>query len=215
MSKKERIRLLIGAAINLAIFAIEVYCLIVFIKYIQNGNQDIRFRYYTNISNLTVGFIALPNAFFLIYSVIKGKFIYPKVLSIIKFAGISMIALTFFTVIFILVPITSFEEMYKDLRLITHLIAPLMAFASYYFFEEKDLFKWKLSFLAIIPTVIYAIVYVTNVVYMGTWPDLYQVNRNGLGLLFVLIEVLFGLGLIQGLYFLKKLANKLRFVASD
>ena len=82
-------------------------------------------------------------------------------------------------------------------------------------FEEKDQFKWKLSFLAIIPTVIYAIVYVTNVVYIGTWPDLYQVNRNGLWFLFVLIEVLFGLGIIQGLYFLKKLANKLSFVASD
>ena len=215
MTNKERIRLIIGAVINIAIFAMAVYCLVIFIGYIIRGNEDIRFRYYTNISNLFVGFVALPNAFFLTYSAIKGKLIDPKVLSIIKFAGLSMIALTFFTVIFILVPLTSFIYMYQDIRFITHFLAPVLAMGSYLFFEEKDIFNWKISLFGVVPTIIYAIVYTINVIVLTRWPDLYQINKQGIWYVYVIIEVIFGFGLTQGLYFIKKLANKMKFVASD
>ena len=210
LTNKEKIKLLIGAIINIVIFGLEVFCLVIFIKYAVNGNTDIRFRYYTNISNLLVGFIALPNAIFLLISLAKSKIIYPKILSIIKYCALCMIALTFLTVIFILVPLTSFKEMYSDLKFITHLIAPVLALGSYLFLEEKTLFKWKISLLALVPTFIYSVVYITSVVYLKTWPDLYQINKQGLWFIYSPLENIIGFGISQGLYFLKKITSKIK-----
>ena len=204
MSKQDKIKLIIAAIINMIIFVLEVFCLIVFIKHLVDGNEDNRFRYYTNISNLFVGLVALINAIILLKAVVKGKLIYSKALSIIKFSGLSMICLTFFTVLFIIAPITSFQLMYSDVKFITHLVTPILAVISYLFLEEKEIFNWKLSLIGIVPTLIYAIVYIINVVFLTTWPDLYRINTYGLWFIFSPLEVLFGFGLSQGLYFLKK-----------
>lgn len=204
MSKQVKIKLIISAIINIIIFGLEVFCLVVFIKYIIDGNEDNRFRYYTNISNLLVGFIAIINAIVLIKSVIKGELSYPKYLSIIKFAGLSMISLTFFTVLLIIAPLTSFQLMYSDVKFITHLVVPVLAITSYLFLEEKSIFELRISLIGIIPTLLYAIIYIINVVFLKTWPDIYKINTNGLWFIFSPLEVLFGFILLQGLYFLKK-----------
>ncbi|MBO4666582.1 MAG: hypothetical protein J5666_00440 [Bacilli bacterium] len=73
MTKYQRIRLIVAAAINVIVFVLAVYCLTLFIGYIVNGSKDIRFRYFTNISILTLGAISLVNSVFLLLSVIKGK----------------------------------------------------------------------------------------------------------------------------------------------
>ena len=186
MSKKEQIRLIIGIVINLTIFGLEVFCLCNFINYLIQGNPDNRFRYFTNISNLAVGAVALINIVLLSLSIYKKRIFYPKFLSIIKFMAIVMTTLTFLTVLFVLAPITSYQEMYSNVKFITHLVTPLLALLSYLFFEEKELFDWKLSLLGIAPFVIYTIIYIINVVFLDSWPDLYKVNAQGLWYLYVI-----------------------------
>ena len=208
MGKRERVRIIIGATINIVVFGLAVYCLVAFIKYALNGSPDNKFRYFTNISTLTVGSIALVNASLLVLSAIKSKMIYPVFFSIIKFVGLSMITLTFFTVLFFLAPLTSFKEMYQNMRFITHLVIPLLALISHFFFEEKTIFSWKPSLFGLIPPVIYTIVYGINVVWLKTWPDIYKVNTKGIWYVDAIIIVLFNCALVQGLYFLKKLIIK-------
>ena len=207
MKRSERIRIIVGAMINIIVFCLSIYCLTAFIKYAIHGNPDNRFRYFTNISTLTVGFIALPNAVLLVVSAIKGKMIYPTFFSIVKFVGLSMISLTFFTVLCFIAPLSSFKSMYQNMRFITHLVIPLLALISY-FFEEKTIFSWKLSLFGLIPPVIYTIVYGINVVWLKTWPDIYKVNTKGIWYVDAIIIVLFNCVLVQGLYFLKKLIIK-------
>ena len=205
MSKKERLRILIGVVINVTVFCLGIYCLSAFIKYALSGNPDNRFRYYTNISNLTVGFIALPNAVFLSLSLIKGKMIYPKFFSIIKFVGLTMTTLTFFTVLFILAPLTSYKVMYQNMRFITHLVTPVLVIVSFLFFEEKTIFDWKFSLLGFLPPTIYSFVYAVCVFGLKIWPDVYQINTQGIWYVHEVSVSLFGFFLAEVLYFTKKL----------
>ncbi|MBO7573668.1 MAG: hypothetical protein J6T25_02695 [Bacilli bacterium] len=204
MKRSERIRIIVGAMINIIVFCLSVYCLSTFIRYAIHGNPDNRFRYFTNISTLTVGFIALPNAVLLVVSAIKGRMIYPTFLSIVKFIGLSMISLTFFTVLCFIAPLSSFKSMYQNMRFITHLVIPILVMASYFFLEEKTMFEWKLSMIGVVPSIIYTAIYGINVVLLKTWDDIYKVNNDGLWFLFASLVVLFNFAICLGLYFAKR-----------
>ena len=204
MSKRERIRLIVGAMINIIVFGLFVFCLCNFISYVLKGSPDNRFRYFTNISTITVGLIALPNAVLLILSAIKGKHIYSVVFSVIKFVGLSMIALTFFTVLFVIAPLTSFKSMYEKVRFLTHLVIPVLVMASYFFFEEKTMFEWKLSMIGVVPSLIYTAIYGINVVLLETWPDIYRANNDGLWYLFGFVIIISNFAICLCLYFAKR-----------
>ena len=201
----KRVRSILGIVINLAILGMETYCIYTFIDLTSRGVAN-RFMYYTNISNTAIGVISLVNLVFLLLLFIKDKE-YPKILSIIKFIGISMMTLTFFVILFT-IPIYGLDRAYGKDKIITHLIAPILVAISYICFEEKTLFKWKYTFLTLVPTTIYVIIYITNVVFLKTWKDIYSVNTKGLWYLFVIIALVSDFALAQGLYFLKKLVNK-------
>ena len=205
MSK--RIKTIISIVISLIIFGLEIYCLVHNIDYLVKGGDNNKYRYYTNISNFVVGFICLANAIVLTINLLKKKDDYPLALSIIKFVGISMTTLTFFMVV-CFVPFYGFKRAYGGDKLITHLIAPVLVAISYLFFDEKQIFKWKLSLLANIPVIIYSIVYIVNVICLSRWPDIYKVNQNGFWYVYILIALVSGFALSQGLYFLKKLLVK-------
>ena len=55
---------------------------------------------------------------------------------------------------------------------------------------------------------IYTIVYITNVVFLKTWKDIYSVNKQGLWYVFVLVALVSDFLLSQGLYFLKRRVHK-------
>lgn len=208
MNKKERIRIIIGSIINLAIFAISVYCLTVFIRWLYDQPEDNRFIYFTNVSNLSVGFISLFSGTFLLLSACKGQMILPKFMAIIKYIGLSMTTLTFFTVLFVIAPMTSYPGMYSGVKFFTHLIIPVFAMISYLFFEDKYLFSCKWSLVGLIPFAIYSTIYAISVVGTKTWPDIYQINKNGLWYLFMIAFYVADFAILQGIYFLKKLLVK-------
>ena len=206
MQRNQRIRFIIASVINVAIFGIMIYCLITLINSYLNGKN--RFIYFTNISNLFVGLIALINAFFLLLSVIKNRNCVPQVFTLIKLIAISMTTLTFFTVLLVIGPVDGYIKNYSGRNFFTHLIVPLLTLFSYLFFEEKLELKWKYSLFLLLPFGIYSIIYVINVVILQTWPDLYQINKQGLWYLFLLAFIVGDFGLDQGLYFLKRFIDK-------
>lgn len=208
MENKERIRLAIGAAINFTVFAIAIYCMVTFIGYIVRGSGDNRFIYYTNISNITVGFLSLVHGTLLVISILKRQMIVPKVFSIIKYISITMTTLTFFVVLFAIWPVIGFIDSYGGLRFFTHFFNPVVIVISYLFFEERIQYDWKYSWLGVLPAAIYTTVYVINVVGLGSWPDIYRINAKGLWYVYMIIINLGGVGLDQGLYFLKRFIIK-------
>ena len=206
MQRSERIRTIIAVIINTLVFGIMVYCFISLVKSLLNGNN--RFIYFTNISNLAVGLMALVDVVFLIMSLAKNKDCVPFVFSLIKLVLISMTTLTFFVVLFVIGPINGYPKSYSGRNLFTHLIVPLLSLVSYLFFEEKIRFKWRYSLIALLPFFIYSIVYIINVIVLKSWPDIYQINKQGLWYLFLLGLLIADFGLGQGLYFLKRFVDK-------
>lgn len=204
MEKKEKIRLLIGVILNTVVLIAGIYCISTYFKCLILNDPEIRFRYFTNLSVITVTILSIPNIIFLLMSLIKGKMIYPKWFSITKFVGLSMTTLTFFTVVLILAPLTSYKEMFENVRFFTHLIIPVLVVVSFLFFEEKTLFEWQYTFLSFVPTFLYSITYTVNVIILGNWPDIYQINRQGIWYVYEIAIDLFGFILAVGLYFLKK-----------
>lgn len=206
MSKGDRLRFIVGLIINVAIVGLVIYCLISLSKSAMNGKN--RFFYFTNISNLTVGFVALINTVFLALSIIKRQNYVPRALSLIKLIAISMTTLTFFTVLFVIGPVDGHAKNYSGRNLYTHLIVPLLAPISYLFFEEKLLLEWRYSLLMLVPLAIYSIFYVVNVVFTGDWPYIYRINEKGLWYLFLLAFLVADFAFCQGLFFLKRLIDK-------
>ena len=201
MSRDRRIKYLIASVINTVVFSVIIYVLISLIKSLNNGNN--RFIYFTNISNLLVGLMAIVNIVFLILSLVRNKDCIPFAFSIAKLVLISMTTLTFFTVLLVIAPLNGLEDSYSGRNFFTHVVVPILSLVSYLFLEEKIQFKWKYTFLVLVPFSIYAIVYAINVVALELWPDLYQINKQGLWLLYLIAFLLSDFVLGEGLYFLK------------
>ena len=206
LSKNERIRFIIAFIINVIVFGLAVYCLISLSISAANGNN--RFIYFTNISNLFVGFLSIVNAILLLISITKNRSYIPTIFSLIKIVAISMTTLTFFTVLFVIGPIDGYQKNYSGRNFFTHLVVPLLSLVSYFFFEEKLQLEWKYSTFVLIPLIIYSIIYVINVVMFKTWPDIYQINKQGLWYLYLLTFLVMDFGIGEGLYFLKKIIDK-------
>lgn len=203
MSKQEKRRITIGLVINIILFVLSIICLLDYIRYLVNGNPDIRFRYFTNISTLVVGLTSIIKAAFLFASLLKGEMVYPKGLSIFGFVGLTMTALTFFIVL-ISSPFVGLYKAYSNIKIITHLILPILTVISYLFFEEKKVFEWEYSLIHLVPVLSYSFIYWINVVVIKQWPDLYKVNTNGHWYVGVIIAIISSVFLSQGLYFIKK-----------
>ena len=207
MTNKEKARRIIGLIINLIIIGIVIYCVYIFILRIMNGNKDIKFRYFTNISNITVAIVSIIHVPYIINTLITGKEKYHPYLLVFEYVGMAMTTLTFFTILFTF-PMIGLDSAYGKEKIFTHLIVPLLVIFSFLFFEEKIIFPWKYSSLVLAPIIGYSVAYSINVVWLKTWPDLYGTNTNGLGYLFALLAISLGYIFAQGLYFLKKLIIK-------
>ena len=202
MSRDKKVKFTIASILNLSVFCIVIYCLISLISFFNNGNN--RFIYFTNISNLFVGFISLTNTILLTLSVVRNKNCIPRAFSLIKVIALSMTTLTFFIVLFEIGPIDGYQKNYSGRNFFTHLVVPNLSLLSYLFFEEKLKIRWEYSFTVLIPLLVYSLTYVINVIIIKSWPDIYQINKQGLWYLYLLAFLVVDFGIGQGIYFLKR-----------
>lgn len=105
----------------------------------------------------------------------------PRWLDLFKFAGTAAAGVTFFTVLFYLLPVTHFDFklLYAGRNLFLHALSPLAAMASWTLTEQSlpIAFGWVL--LGLIPTVLYGALYLNKVLLRKEWEDFYRFNAGG------------------------------------
>ncbi len=188
---------------NIAILVLEMIGLFYGIK-----NRGISlFLYYTQISNI---FALVTTALLLVY-VIQGK--YPAFLSALRYMSATTLAITFIVVLFVLGPMAAipggpgFFSMYLGGSLpYHHFFCPILVFLSFVFLEPSPEFSRKNCAIAVIPTVIYAIVLIIlnlTRVTVGPYPFLRVYDQP------VYVSLIFGIVILSAAYFIGRLTLKL------
>lgn len=122
------------------------------------------FKYYTVLSNVLCGVVALIR---LICKKTSEK------IRLLKYTAAGVVTVTFLTILLFLGPLYGYSNMYKNANLWFHLIIPIVALIDIYVTDAGPRFKIKTLFLTTIPTVIYGTVYLANNLIngVGTWPN--------------------------------------------
>lgn len=171
-----------------------------------NGENNL-FLFYTNDSNILC---LLSAILYVIFKIIYKEKDLPFIVLIIRYMASACLCLTFLTVVFYLAVFdalgsSNFIDAYfnslllylgKDSFLYYHLLCPIISFISFSYFEgDRRLNKKKTIYLAMIPTVVYAIILIIlnafNVV-EGPYPFL-MVNKNPVYISLILVVVILGL----------------------
>ena len=118
-------------------------------------------RYYTVLSNLLEGLAALLTVVFLALILAGKAKELPRWLTLLRYAGVTSVSLTFLTVMVYLGPVFGFNIMFNDANLYFHLLIPLLAIAEAVFLSGEKL-RFTDSFVAALPTLLYGIWYVIN-----------------------------------------------------
>ncbi len=125
-------------------------------------------KFFTVLSNLLNGVTALWYACVLL----RGGNVSRR-LSMARLTGTAVIGLTFLTVMGFLGPLFGYGSMFRGANLWMHLILPILTFFSFLLFENGAAFTVRETLKAAIPTLIYEIGYLLNIIVngIGIWPD--------------------------------------------
>lgn len=122
------------------------------------------FRFFTIDSNVLMGICALVVAIAQL-QVLTGKASeVSTIIYAIKLMGTSAVMLTFLVTVFFLVP--QFEKpmiLFYNSNLFFHLVVPLVSLLSFVLFEREANLPLSYSLLGALPTVIYAIYYISSI----------------------------------------------------
>lgn len=164
------------------------------------------FKFFTVDSNVLMGISSL---IFLIYEIRKLKFNkeIPTKLYMLKLISTSSVSLTLFVVLFYFVPITGFKilPMIMNSNLFFHLITPVLSIISFIFFEKTNKLKYKYTFYGLIPTLLYGIYYLINVLIhiensmVSPTYDFYYFVQNGIWTSVIVIPIIFMISYIISL----------------
>lgn len=180
------------------------------------------FVYFTELSNIFGALVCLVYGCFLISQLRNGKAV-PEYMKILRFVSAGALALTFFTVIFVLAPIAGSKPDYTmaesyiaylthDSMIVTHTLGPLSVIFSFLFLDNFETDRFKKVFFGIIPTVLYVIVSVTmNVlrIWVGPYPFLHVYEQPvWVSIMWLFVMTGFSFFLCFCLWALKKQINK-------
>ncbi len=161
----------ISFLINLIIFVVTMVLVAMFFR--EEGKFNLSrpkraFRFFTTQSNVLCAIASLCMCFF------PGE----QWAYYLKIIGTAAVIVTMLTVIFFLGPIYGYLAMYKGADLFMHLLTPLMAIVSLFFFERRGI-GFLTSFIGMLPVALYAPLYLYKVVLTMQWDDFYQFNVDG------------------------------------
>ena len=172
------------------------------------------FKFFTFQSNVFMGIVAFVYGYYQLL-IIKGKKNnIPHVLLVFNHIGVTAVGLTFLIVIFFLAPGYGFDKMYNNANLFFHALVPLFAMINYMFLEKECTIKFKETPLAIIPSLLYGIVYFIVVASLNAYGDInidfYMFGQNGplIGAFnfLAVMSIAYGFGLI--VFFVNRLFFK-------
>ena len=136
------------------------------------------FRYFTALSNLTTalaaGFI-LP---FAVNGIRRKRFVYPRWLFLMHYAGTICTTLTLlFALVFILPWDPAFAV--GGGQKFLHIICPIAILIAFLLVEGGYLLTRRNTFFCLIPFLVYSLVYLIMVVFVKRWPDFYGFTFGG------------------------------------
>lgn len=139
-------------------------------------------RYFTTDSNMLAA-VACAVVFFFY---IRGKEL-PRWALLLKFTGTTAVTVTLVTVVIFLGPTASLRSgwkgylsMFEGNILILHLLMPLLSLFTL-LWAERERITFRESLWAMLPTALYACVYLAQVVIFKNWPDFYGFTFGGKG----------------------------------
>ena len=124
------------------------------------------FKFYTVLSNVFCGIIAL---IYLVLVLLKKN---TDKLAVLKLAAVCGVAITFAVVAFMFGPLYGFPQFYKRGNLFFHLLEPVTAMAEFILVRRQKM-PFKFTVFAAIPTLLYGIGYMLNILINGIggpWP---------------------------------------------
>ena len=89
-----------------------------------------------------------------------------------------------------------------------HLICPLLAIFSCFLLETQPPLRFRCTFLGLLPTFIYGVVYIVMVVFRRAWFDFYGFNMGGFWYLSAALMLIATFLLALGLWALRKAVGK-------
>ena len=149
--------------------------------FIRSGPQS--FRFFTtdsNVLSMLGSMIMLPFEL----RILRGKAEnLPRFAVVLKFISTASVTLTFFTVMFFLGPTFGYPLFLGDTGIFTHLLSPMLAFYTFTLLETDCEISFKNVLWALVPVLIYGMVYLTQVLLVGKsnggWEDFYFFNLGG------------------------------------
>ena len=124
------------------------------------------FKFYTVLTNVFCGIIAL---IYLVLILLKKN---TDKLAVLKLAAVCGVAITFAVVAFMFGPLYGFPQFYKRGNLFFHLLEPVTAMAEFILVRRQKM-PFKFTVFAAIPTLLYGIGYMLNILINGIggpWP---------------------------------------------
>ena len=101
----------------------------------------------------------------------------PRWIVNLVYMGVTAVALTFLVSLFVLSPVKGFVLIFTGSRFFLHGVCPILAIVSFCFFMSDKRLRFRDTLLAMIPVLIYAILYYVMVAVLGEekggWNDFY------------------------------------------
>lgn len=144
------------------------------------------FRYFTTDSNVLV---ALTSIVMLVYNIRKNRVPeteVPRWALIFRYVGVTSVTITLLTVVFFLAPMAAMRgglagyfRFFEGNTFALHFSTPVIAIVAFCLLEKDRKLTVKDSLWALLPTVIYSIVYLVLVVFVKVWTDWYGFTFGG------------------------------------
>ena len=182
---KNKMSIIFNSLIVIFVFLATFFMLIGFTimeeKVVLDSPLD-GFKYFTVDSNILM---AISSIIFLYY--LKTKREIPKKIYILKYFATVSVSLTFLTVVLYLAPFSkySFFAFFTNSNFFFHLVVPLLSIITFSCFEKTDKLYFSDTFFGLVPMLIYASFYMTNVFMhlengkVDSKYDLYGFLKNG------------------------------------
>lgn len=136
------------------------------------------FRMFTILSNCLCAICALLTISFCIEGLKHQNYHMPTWIVTVTYVSTSCVALTFLISVCVLSPIVGFYDiLLAGSNLFLHLICPVTAITLFLFINTFHTLKFKKTFIALSPILIYAITYIVNVFILKKWNDYYCFNK--------------------------------------
>lgn len=140
------------------------------------------FRMFTVLSNMFVAISIAMTIPFTVDGIRQGNYHLPRWIVNMMYISITCISLTFFISLTVLSPYGGFVTiMASGSNLFLHTIVPIASIITFLFINTYHTVKFKTSLYALIPILIYAILYLISAIFIGEenggWRDHYRFNQ--------------------------------------